>query len=84
MKEEFFRDLSVNIEVDVSPACEYGGVSKQKQTCAPSLLLGFSVEPKAVCQGQLQQETELPITIQSLQGKSISIPASDTTDLCGS
>lgn len=65
---------------------EHAGFSEQGQEriCALSPLLSFAAESKAASQGQLQQETELPITRQSLQGKSISIPASDTTDPSGS
>lgn len=69
---------------DVSSVCDNGGFSEQEQICAPSPPQGFTVEPKATSQGQLQQKTEMPITSQSLQGKSIFIPASDTIDLCGS
>lgn len=57
---------------------------EQEQICALSPLLGFTAEPKAVSQGQLQQKTELSITRQSLQAKSISISASDTVDPSGS
>lgn len=71
IEEGIFHDLSVKPEADVSHAGEHAGFSEQQQEqiCALSPLLGFTAEPKAVSQGQLQQKTELPITRQSLQGK---------------
>lgn len=84
IKDGIFHDLSGKLEANISPVWVHGGFSEQEQICVLLPLLGFTVEPKAISQGQLQQKTELPITSQCLRGKSISISTSDTSDPCGS